>query len=213
MMTFAQLNYSIHEQEMLALKHCLLHKRRHHLDMQTFTIFMDNRALSSLKTNTYQGYEAAHAAGTGLFGRRRCGTWVCPLFSGGPSRRLLVDTANMAADLVQIKSIVECCQVAFASWYLTVHRGYAMSQPVRSKVTPTRLVASRLASWSVCWGLAACWYPVCGMALPCSGNQKSIGSWSWLRLVSLRRGPIRPLCEFLMELILKQSPKNCGDSI
>lgn len=59
MMTFAQLNYSIHEQEMLALKHCLLHKRRHHLDMQTFTIFMDNRALSSLKTNTYQGYEGA----------------------------------------------------------------------------------------------------------------------------------------------------------
>ena len=50
-MTPAELNYSVYEQEMLALKHCL-GKWRHHLDMKRFTVFTDNRALSSLKTNT-----------------------------------------------------------------------------------------------------------------------------------------------------------------
>ena len=50
-LTLAEKNYSIYELKMLSLKHCL-GKWRHHLDMQTFTVFTDNCALSSLHTNT-----------------------------------------------------------------------------------------------------------------------------------------------------------------
>ena len=50
-LTTAETRFTVYELEMLSLKHCLT-KWRHLLDMQKFTIFTDNRALSSLMTNT-----------------------------------------------------------------------------------------------------------------------------------------------------------------
>jgi len=45
------LNYTVHEQELLAFVHCLK-KWRHYLDAQPFTVYTDNRSLETLKTNT-----------------------------------------------------------------------------------------------------------------------------------------------------------------
>ena len=50
-LTPVEKNYAIYDLELLALKYCL-HKWRHHLDMQTFTVFTDNRALSNLRTSS-----------------------------------------------------------------------------------------------------------------------------------------------------------------
>lgn len=58
-----ELSSSVYEQEMLALRHCL-HKWRHHLDMQTFTVFSNNRALSFLKTNTNLSKRQLHCLET-----------------------------------------------------------------------------------------------------------------------------------------------------
>jgi transposase InsO family protein len=50
-LTNSELNYGVHEQELLAFVHCLK-KWRHYLDAQPFTVYTDNRSLETLKTNT-----------------------------------------------------------------------------------------------------------------------------------------------------------------
>ena len=50
MMSKAEQNYPVHEQELLALKHCL-DKWRHYLDTMPFTVYTDNRLLETIRTN------------------------------------------------------------------------------------------------------------------------------------------------------------------
>ena len=45
-----ELVYPIHEQELLALKHCL-NKWQYYLDGMPFTVFTDNQSLVTLQTN------------------------------------------------------------------------------------------------------------------------------------------------------------------
>jgi hypothetical protein len=49
-MSSSELNYPVHEQELLAFVHCLK-KWRHYLDVQPFTIYTDNRSLQTLQMN------------------------------------------------------------------------------------------------------------------------------------------------------------------
>ena len=50
-LTSTEQNYPVHEQELLALKHCI-EKWRHYLDAMPFTVYTDNQALETFKTNT-----------------------------------------------------------------------------------------------------------------------------------------------------------------
>jgi RNase H-like domain found in reverse transcriptase/Reverse transcriptase (RNA-dependent DNA polymerase) len=49
-LTTVEQHYPVHEQELLALKHCL-DKWRHYLDAQPFTVYTDNQSLQTIQTH------------------------------------------------------------------------------------------------------------------------------------------------------------------